>query len=136
MFGCDPYADTEPLSVVYDLGKEAAILEPSKDDGETSVQVGRTGAGDTGLVEEDTAASVAAQADAAETEQRRLANVAGILLMIAADQAGGSAGGSSSKVKSETTRGGHKRKRGGGAKRGRKRARKDMSKAIGVSQTK
>ena len=136
MFGCDPYADTEPSSVLYNLDKEAAILESSKDDGKTSVQADESAAGGAGSIEEDTAASVDAQADAAVIEQKRLANVAGILLMIAADQAEGSAGGSSSKVKSETIREGPKRKRGGGAKRGRKRARKDMSQAIGVSQTK
>ena len=138
VFGCDPYADMEALSVIYDLDKEAAILESRRDDGEASLQVDRSAAGNATSVRMEIADSVSAQAKPAGTEQWRLSNVASILLSIAADQAEGKTGRSTGKVESETIRRTHKRKRGDGAKRGRKRARKDASKAIaiGVPQTK
>lgn len=139
VFGCDTYAGADAVPVIYDLDKEAAILEPQKDDEEASVQAVRTAAGESGSAEKDTATCVSAQTDAAGTEQWRLANVAGILLMMAADQAewntGRNTGRNDSKVESKTIRKTHKRKRGDGARRGRKRARKDASKAIGVPPT-
>jgi hypothetical protein len=135
MFGCDPYAGTDAVPVIYDLDKEAAILEPQKDDEEASVQAARTAAGESGSAEKDTGTCISAQADAAGSEQRRLTNVAGILLLIAADHAEGFAGSITSKVESKAIRRTHKRKRGEGAKRERKRARKNACQAIGVHPT-